>query len=588
MSAWKIEQAEIVEWLRAYDGPRFHAVLSDPPYALISIAKRFGKEGSAPAQEGSDGRYSRLSGGFMGQRWDGFDSLDHYQAWVTEWASLLIEKALLPGAVALFFGGTRTFHRLGTGLEQGGFEIIDCLMWLHGQGFPKSHDVSKGLDKRRVGSDEHIRLWIERLGPREEIAQVARVTPRQVDHWIGKNTPCPQLPTADRLKLLCEHYGDWPEWISEMLEVKGPEIGEVTHGRSGGDDFAKRPGFEATHRTVVEYAPGTDEARLWDGYGTALKPAWEPVFLCRAPRGGKTFAQLAVEHGTGALNIDGSRIAHGESEERMYPRSSVYGKTTYANAKLSDERDGSEELASPNSLGRWPANLVLCHHPDCQKVGETQVKGRTINRFKQGMMPFGNAEGEEYESEQMPDEKVERWACVPECPIRLLDDQAGRRTSGNADILHAAPADTYSGGWPGGDREGATFGDSGGVSRFFYCSKASRAEKDLGLEDFYWKRTGTGFLRISPDDWEKLPKRERARGCIHPTVKPLDLLRYLAKLVLPPPTPHGRRILVPFSGSGSEVIGAVQAGWDEAVAVEMEPIYNEMAEARIGANLGML
>src|SRR3989304_1687805 len=134
MSAWKIEQAEIVEWLRAYDGPRFHAVLSDPPYALISIAKRFGKEGSAPAQEGTDGRYSRLSGGFMGQWWDGFDSLDHYQAWVTEWANLLIEKALFPGAVALFFGGTRTFHRLGTGLDSGGFGSCGCFFGLKRRG----------------------------------------------------------------------------------------------------------------------------------------------------------------------------------------------------------------------------------------------------------------------------------------------------------------------------------------------------------------------------------------------------------------------------------------------------------------------
>ena len=552
MTAWKIEQAEIVEWLRAYEGPRFHAVLSDPPYALISIAKRFGKEGSAPAQEGSDGRYSRLSGGFMGQRWDGFDSLDHYQAWVTEWASLLIEKALLPGAVALFFGGTRTFHRLGTGLEQGGFEIIDCLNWLYGQGFPKSHDVSKGLDKRRVGEDQHIREWIEHLGPREEVARIAGVTPRQVDHWVGKNTPCPQLPTSDRLRLLCEHYGDWPDWISEMLEIKGPEIGQITHGRSGGDDFAKRPGVEATPRTVVEHAPGTDEARLWDGYGTALKPAWEPVFLCRAPRGSKTFAQLAVEFGSGALAIDQSRI---------------------------------------NQAGRWPANLLLSHHPDCQRIGETQVKGRTINRFKQGMMPFGNAEGEEYESEQMPDETVERWACVAECPIRLLDDQAGASKSPASYVRQADGFNVNTFGPEMGEPTGKlslNFDDAGGPSRFFYCSKASRAEKDLGLEDFYWKRTGTGFLRISPDDWEKLPKRERARGCIHPTVKPLDLLRYLAKLVLPPPTPHGRRILVPFSGSGSEAIGAIQAGWDEAVAVEMEPIYNEMAEARIRATLGML
>jgi len=470
MAEWTLEQADLMHWLRAYDGPRFHAVFSDPPYALISIAKRFGKEGSAPAQEGSDGRYSRLSGGFMGQRWDGFDSLDHYQAWVTEWANLLIEKALFPGAVALFFGGTRTFHRLGTGLELGGFEIIDCLMFLHGQGFPKNH----------------------------------------------------QIP------------------------VEG-----------------------------------------WEGHGTSLKPAWEPVFLCRAPRGSKTFAQLAVEHGTGALNIDGARIAGAvpETSGQGFHNEKLAGQIGRGDPTMTGE-------AWSNNAGRWPANLVLSHHPDCQKVGETQVKGRTINRFKRGMMPFGNAEGEEYDSEQMPDETVERWACVPECPIRMLDDQAGSKPSARAS---GNPNEPKRGGetvplWGMSDGEETwDYRDLGGPSRFFYCSKASRAEKDLGLEDFYWKRTGTGFERITLEEWEKLPKRERARGCIHPTVKPLELLRYLATLVLPPADPEEpRRILVPFSGSGSEVIGAIQAGWDEAVAVEMEPIYNDMAEARIRAAIGML
>ncbi|KKL22318.1 hypothetical protein LCGC14_2436670, partial [marine sediment metagenome] len=110
MTTWHIIESELIEWLKSYDGPRYQAVLSDPPYALISITKRFGKDGSAPAQEGSDGRYSRLSGGFMGQKWDGFESLQHYQEWIAEWSALLIEKALYPGAVCMFFGGTRTFH----------------------------------------------------------------------------------------------------------------------------------------------------------------------------------------------------------------------------------------------------------------------------------------------------------------------------------------------------------------------------------------------------------------------------------------------------------------------------------------------
>lgn len=153
MSTWKIEQAELVTWLQAYDGPRFHAIVSDPPYALISIGKRFGKVASAPAQEGTDGRFARLSSGFMGQKWDGFDSLDQYREWVASWAKLLIEKALEPGAVCLFFGSSRTSHHLALGLEQGGFEIYDTithlypggvqeawsqgpLLWVHGQGFP--------------------------------------------------------------------------------------------------------------------------------------------------------------------------------------------------------------------------------------------------------------------------------------------------------------------------------------------------------------------------------------------------------------------------------------------------------------------
>ena len=88
---YKIIEAEIIEWLKSYEGDRFHAILSDPPYALISITKRFGP-GQVEAQEGADGRFSRLGKGFMGQTWDGFDSLEDYQKWVAEWAKLMIEK----------------------------------------------------------------------------------------------------------------------------------------------------------------------------------------------------------------------------------------------------------------------------------------------------------------------------------------------------------------------------------------------------------------------------------------------------------------------------------------------------------------
>lgn len=503
MGTQSVIEADLFEWLESYDGPRFHAVVCDPPYALISITKRFGKANSAPAQEGSDGRFSRLSSGFMGQKWDGFDSLEQYQEWVSVWAKLLIEKVLFPGAVCLFFGGTRTFQHLGVGLGRGGFEIVDTLMWLHGQGFPKSHDISKGLDKV-AGAEREIE------GP-----------------YIA---PDGKTRTKDA---------------------------SITGGRFGAGEYD--PTEEQIQKMLT--VPATPEAETWDGYGTALKPAWEPIFLCRAPRNGKTFAQLAVEHGSGALNIGGTRLG-------------------YENG-LTDDK------------GRWPANLVLSHSDECVKVGEFMVEGRTINRFDQGMMPFGNAAGEDYQSEQMPPETVERWACVPECPVRQLDDQVGEARSSMGGGTHRTPAENLEsqtvsfGNHPVGYTAPQYF-DAGGPSRFFYVGKASRGEKDKGLEQFYWQRTGDGFERIDLETWEGLERHERAHGCIHPTVKPLDICRHLATLVLPPEQEGRiRRILVPFAGSGSEIIGAAEAGWDEVVGIEYEAQYVEIAKARLRGTLGL-
>lgn len=541
---WSIQQTELIEWLKGYDGPKFHAIVSDPPYALISITKRFGKEGSAPAKEGEDGRYQRLSGGFMGQKWDGFDSLDQYQDWVSEWSKALIEKALFPGAVCLFFGGTRTFHHLAVGLERGGFEITDTLLWLHGQGFPKSHDISKGLD-RAAGAERKV---------------------------IGKKI-----------------RGD-------VQDAKARGVGYLADPANRNN--TKQFGYGDEEITE----PATPEAERWDGYGTALKPAWEPVFLCRAPRGNKTFAQLATEFGTGALNIDGTRISGTPGDGR-------WGKdvTTDVWDKMPNQEPGELKPQELNQTGRWPANFVLSHSQECVKVGEYEVEGRTINRWTEDMKPFGDAAGEEYESEEMPPETVERWACVPECAVRILDDQAGdvygagtySQPLSDSEVTEAASNSTlYDLGIQHSKdsrrRKMKYANQTGGPSRFFYTSKASRSEKDKGLEDFFWSRVESGFDRVDFEIWELLDKKKRARGNIHPTVKPLDMIRYLATLVLPPngtKSDHSDerrkwRILVPFSGSGSEVIGALQAGWDEAVGVEMDETYTEIADARIRANVG--
>ena len=130
------------------------AVVTDPPYSLVSISKRFGSEGSAPAQFGSDGRYARASAGFMGQHWDtgevAFDPVF--------WAEVL--RVLKPGGHVLAMGGTRTFHRLACAIEDAGFEIRDTILWIYSQGFPKNHDVGNG--------------WGTALKPAAELVCLAR------------------------------------------------------------------------------------------------------------------------------------------------------------------------------------------------------------------------------------------------------------------------------------------------------------------------------------------------------------------------------------------------------------------------------
>jgi hypothetical protein len=159
------------------------------------------------------------------------------------------------------------------------------------------------------------------------------------------------------------------------------------------------------------------------------------------------------------------------------------------------------------------------------------------------------------------------------------------------------------------ENAGELYGNSGGASRFYvnadwqhevaeqlvqagpvhYCPKAPKKERNNGLDDFYWRRdkdSPTGFVRISQEEWEALPKRRRARGNIHSTVKPISLLKWLCHLLLPPPEYAPRRILVPFAGSGSEAISAALVGFEEVMAVEMLRDYCDIGAARVAFWLG--
>lgn len=370
--------------------------VTDPPYHLTSIQKRFANakaETEDYAVNKSKSAY--MSRGFMGKQWDGGDIAQSVELWSQ------VYRVLKPGAHLLAFGGTRTQHRMVCAIEDAGFEIRDCIQWLYGSGFPKSHDISKGLD-RLAGIEREV---------------VGR-------GHSGKN--------------------------SLMGGLAGIE-GEYGHNIT---------------------APATAAARQWQGWGTALKPACEPIVLARKPLEQRTVAANVLKWGTGAINIDKCRVPSELPEGRLRHGGGIAGNGS------------SYELPDSNGAipsARWPANVI---HDGSEEV---------VGAFPESNS--GAASG--YNWEQSNNDN----------PTRIANNI----------------------------KSGVHFGDEGSAARFFYTAKA--------------------------DSDDRL-------GSKHPTVKPLDLMQYLVRLV----TCKSGVVLDPFAGTGT----TGEAAWREgmkAILIERETEY---------------
>jgi DNA modification methylase len=164
----KVIQGDCLEKLKDLEDNSVDSIVTDPPYHLVSIVKRFGKEGSAPAKEGKDGSFKRLSGGFMGKTWDGVDENGKGIAYnVDMWKECL--RVLKPGGHLLAFGGTRTYHRMACAIEDAGFEVRDMIEWVYSTGFPKSLNVYKHLQKKcKCGNMEVYENRIKQMGKDSE------------------------------------------------------------------------------------------------------------------------------------------------------------------------------------------------------------------------------------------------------------------------------------------------------------------------------------------------------------------------------------------------------------------------------------
>jgi len=495
-----IIQGDVLEVTKGFDDNTFDGMLCDPPYGLS----------------------------FMGKEWD------HGVPSAEVWREVM--RVLKPGAFCLVFGGTRTWHRLACALEDAGFEIRDTLMWLYGQGFPKSFDISKGIDK--TGGNGHLCEKIARF--LKEARKKRGIGITEADKmfcggttnwsWFEGRPRGQRIPNQETFQKICEAWPELKPYAKLVAEVEREVVGKKI---SGGADawingMKKNGGY--TGQTEWDITVGaTPEAQAWQGYGTALKPAWEPVLLIRKPLDGNN-VQNALKHGCGGLNIVGSRI-HANWSKDPSKRGFGYG---FNQGQAGSVFNPKGNCWQP-SQGRWPANLIL----DEQSAAMLDAQSGELH-------PPGN------KKDTVPGHYQ---ASSYKCGV-------------------------------GYKRNVGKFKDSGGAARFFYCAKASAKERNAGLEGFEEKIAGTNVKGYQGDGIHDInPRQVKARNN-HPTVKPLALCRYLATLLLPParsPSENGgaRKLFVPFAGSGSEMIGAIQAGWDEVTGIEIDPDYCKIAKARI-------
>lgn len=579
---------DVVEELSRMADCTVDAVLCDPPYGIRFMGAAWD---GADIEAETDRRerlllatQRRLTGrttvGFgkavQAGTYD-FSRNHEFQLWCQQWAEA-VYRVLKPGGHLFAFGGPRTYHRLACAIEDAGFEIRDCMMWLYGSGFPKSHDISKAIDKQQEGRSK-LREFAQLLKERREAFGITKTEADSVvcdgstmysffEGRKGKPLYFPNKGHYYKLKKLLQLDDSWDGFV---LQTNERIIAEC------GGDFGYQKNMERWAGTRKITAPATPEAQRWDGYGSALKPAWEPVVIAMRPLDG-TFAENALKWGVAGLNIDGGRIGHNEECKMMAPSQANIDSPS-EKCRQAGRRTETLEL---KPSGRWPANLAFVHSPGCVRRGVKKVKGSFLDhecsRKDTSQVPF-TAKGslQHRQGYTGPDglEEVEAWDCVEGCPVLELGRQSGelKTNPGTAATKHTPGmfgVETQPG-------RVLSAGDTGTAARFYYCAKAHKKERNAGLLE-YLPRCRSARKRRQQDTSGRWAERAVNR---HPTVKPLELCKYLATLLLPPARETPRCILVPFAGSGSEMIGCLLAGWDEVIGIEKDRGYVAIAEARL-------
>jgi DNA modification methylase len=331
-------------------------------------------------------------------------------------------------------------------------------------------------------------------------------------------------------------------------------------------------------KDVYEEFANTEEAKEWEGWGSALKPANEPIVLARKPlEKGLSIAENVLKWGTGGINIDGCRVSGDMGKDRALGKPRI--NTDKANPTLNPQ--------SP--LGRFPANIILTHHPECEckglkKVGKGERKQHQdgeISSANEGYIRPNKSSYTHKDSSVIAsygEETIEDWNCHPECPIKIMDEQSGISKS-NDSKRNRQTLGSF--GMP--NDETPEYNDKGGASRFFYVAKASKSERNKGLDGFTNKKPMYESHRANYENTKGIETPYAGAGRTgndnrnnHPTVKPVKLMQYLARLITPP----NGIVLDLFCGSGTTGVACKLEGF-EFVGIEQDAEYCKIAEARI-------
>lgn len=556
-----LRHGDCIEVMRELADNSVDAICTDPPYEIS----------------------------FMGRGWDNAGVAFR----VETWAECL--RVLKPGGHLLAFGGTRTYHRMATAIEDAGFEIRDSIHWIYGSGFPKSLDVSKAIDKKTRG--------VPQGGPDPTSPHHGQYKTQATEGKRGEGDKGQGFGAGPGQFMRGDIDPATGRRIVDVVPARSPHAQAEGWGNPGTDEW-----YEAKKGTqpMLVTEPASDEARQWQGWGTALKPAHEPVVVARKPLAG-TVVDTVLAYGTGALNIDATRVATndklgGGAESITTPEQK--GNEGWTRPWMEDPEAQAAHaervranVARAEDLGRWPANLLLTHGPGCQLVGTRKIKGITgtsAGRMAGKKSPvYGGYTGRSERAgeptgfvDEDGNETVEAWECAEGCPIAELDAQSGERKAGGV-VKGTEPSHTGKNAYGVYGRvPNKPHSDTGGASRFFpsfaadqppffYCAKASRAERNAGLGDRPEKPLLWSSGTKNPGSFQAEGTHKAAQNN-HPTVKPIALMRWLVRLVAHP----GALVLDPFVGSGTTGVAAVQEGC-RFIGIDQDAEYLDIAAARI-------